>query len=384
MGGCVKLTISAGVSTALTAASLGMGALMVASVAGQLAQAWLEQEQARSAAVKLDYERQRQSLHQQQLQQQHQAALGTALSTALEKLQLNAPRLQMGQATIGSGFLATSPHHLQQQLLANITAAINTIPPSWCQAHSNIWDDLQQQYKKQHLQPNLQQLTTLQKNLHNILKAAAEEADLQQQWAVATFDLLAELAAQQAAAPPPFKPNYAALIAQLEAGLNGHPERLAQLPMWREQQLLLQQQVQQWQEQMAVRYALVERLKLHLSAKGYQYLGQGRFRLPQGEQVLMQIDEQGQVTMLLVHERDHTTQAPLSAAEYAFFQQQEQAWHKDLPQLLIALQADGFAVNITHNETLVTTAVGLAFVERADQWQRPTEQARHTHRQHIS
>ncbi|CAK0772254.1 hypothetical protein CCP4SC76_5550007 [Gammaproteobacteria bacterium] len=378
MGGLVVIAASnallgGGIAATAAVATLGIGVLVVASVAGRIAHAWLEAEKARGEAAKQDYEQQRQAFHDQQLQQQGQLAL--ALGAALEKIQLSAPQGHGGHAETGGGFLASSPRQQQQKQLAAIAEALDAIPPSWRQAHSKAWADLQRQWQSQQSQPNSQILATLQKNLQNTLAQALDEAVQQQQWGLEAQALFHELAALQAATPAPFKPNYQPLLAQIRDSLDNHPEQLRQLVTWREQKMQLQQQTRQWQEQMAVRHALIERIKFHLDAKGYQYLGKGRFRLPLGEQVQIQFDHQGQMTLRLIHERAQATQAPLSADEYAFFQQQEQHWHQDLEQLMPALVADGFPVVMAHHEALAAEAVSLAFLDRADQWYQEAERA---------
>jgi len=377
MGGLVIIASNAAISSgaataAATVASLGLGigALVVLSVASNLAHAWLQQEQSRSESLKLEYEKQRHEFNEQQNYQSVNTSL--QLTSALEKLQLSNPSQQIGHAITGIGFLKNNQ---QQKQLNDINDALNSLPVSWRQTYHHAWNDLQKQLINQQQHPNPTIIASLHKTLQATLKQALTEEQRYQQLRNDAQVLINEVTKLQLIAPHQLKNNYQILINEIQESLN-HPERLTQINTWHHQKKQLQLQTQQLQEQLAVRYALIERIKLHLANKNYQYLGKGRFRLPVGEQVQIQFDNNGHMKMQLLHERIQNTNAALSNDEYAFFQQQEKLWHQDLNELMSQLVVDGFPLAITHHENLNAAAVPLIFFDRADQWHQQTSTAK--------
>jgi hypothetical protein len=162
-------------------------------------------------------------------------------------------------------------------------------------------------------------------------------------------------------------------IAALEAG--GTAAVVSRLPAIRERMAGLRKEIEQAVEFQAFRTSLARRTIEHLEEMGYvllesipEELGDGaiawRMSVPYGEQIQVQLENDGQIGFRLLHEARGLARAATEGMD--FYRQQERHWCQDLRRLFGRLVADGYDYRLQDWETPEAN-LGLVTVEAADE-----------------
>lgn len=115
-------------------------------------------------------------------------------------------------------------------------------------------------------------------------------------------------------------------------------------------------------------------LTRHLTAMGYETMqsirpipatgyAEGSFRIPGGECVSALLHPDGKIGFQLRHEVREEGERSLTADEWAFYQQQEQIWCRDLHQLCQRLEADGVGCAIGFQREAHPDRIPMVMVE---------------------
>ena len=110
----------------------------------------------------------------------------------------------------------------------------------------------------------------------------------------------------------------------------------------------------------------------HLTALGYELLEQPEptrsiWQIPGGEQVMLDIEQNGQIKSKIIHERIFQSALSLNAEinldELKFIRQQEQRWCSDVKEMVRRMTKEGYRYQIHFDDMMPENAIEVVVVE---------------------